>query len=359
MVKGGKNMIYRGNVIEVREDSLVVMLDDSTFESVKKFKGLEEGMEIYFEQRDIIRKSNSSLKNIALIAASILLFIVTSFYGVDVWNTNYRAIAIVSVDINPSVEIKINKNHNVINAIALNEDAKKLPLNDLKNQPIDKALEELVNMARVEGYIKDEEENYILVTSVELRKDAKEEKILTDLISEGKEKIEISSIEAGEKVEVLAIRSSKETLKKARKENISVGKRELKKEEKELEPKLKENQKTNNKDNDNKKYNEITKEEKDKVKEAIKQEKDDFKEQIRQEKNKLKEEEKLNKNKEKEMKKEEKDKEKQTKYGCSIFNNYSSLFYVDIFYSCLIFFFVFVFLNKFLLYSWRQATFFS
>jgi len=330
-MKGGKNMIYRGNIIEVKSDSLIVMLDNCTFESVKKFKGLEEGMEIYFEERDIIRKSNLNLKNITLVAASIFLFIVTSFYGVDVWNTNYRAIALISVDINPSIEIKINKNNNVINAMALNEDAKKLPLKTLKNQPLAEALEELVDMARVEGYIKETEANYILVTSVELRKGAQEEKILTNLIAEGKEKIEKSAIEAGEQVEVIAIQSNKETLKQANKENISVGKKELyqnpnakqednlnekikldkeqiehlkqlEKEAKQLEEKLIENQKNNNKDNkdnDNKKDNKIIEEQKDNLKENIKQEKDNIKEVVKE-----------NKDKEKELKKEDKDKDK-------------------------------------------------
>lgn len=220
-------MIYRGNIVEVKQDSLVVMLDDCTFQYVKKYSGLEEGMEMYFEDRDIIKKSNLNLRSIALIAASIFLFIATTFYGVDLWNTSYKAVAIVSVDINPSVEIEINKNHNVIKAIALNEDAKDLPLNNLKSQPIDKALQELVNMARVEGYIKDTDENYILVTSVDLIEDRQEEKILKDLIAGGKEKIESSASEVGDKVQVIAIRSNQETLEEAKKENISVGKKEI------------------------------------------------------------------------------------------------------------------------------------
>jgi len=342
-MKGGKNMIYRGNIIEVKSDSLIVMLDNCTFESVKKFKGLEEGMEIYFEERDIIRKSNLNLKNITLVAASIFLFIVTSFYGVDVWNTNYRAIALISVDINPSIEIKINKNNNVINAMALNEDAKKLPLKTLKNQPLAEALEELVDMARVEGYIKETEANYILVTSVELRKGAQEEKILTNLIAEGKEKIENSAIEAGEQVEVIAIQSNKETLKQANKENISVGKKELyqnsnakqednlnekikldkeqiehlkqlEKEAKQLEKELIENQKNNNKDNDDKKDNKDNKDNNDnndkKDNKITEKQKDNLKENIKQEKDNIKEVVKENKDKEKELKKENKDKDK-------------------------------------------------
>ena len=58
MLKGGKKVIYRGSIIEVRESMLIVMLEDSTFKKVKKFSGLEEGMEIYFEERDLIKERN-------------------------------------------------------------------------------------------------------------------------------------------------------------------------------------------------------------------------------------------------------------------------------------------------------------
>ncbi len=134
-------MIYRGSVVKVDSKSLVVMTEDCTFERVKKFEGIQEGMEIYFEKDDIIKNKKSSIRSISSIAAAILLAVITSVYGMSFWNINYQAMALVSVDINPSVEIKVNKKRNVINVTAINEDALNLPLEDLKDKYLTDALE--------------------------------------------------------------------------------------------------------------------------------------------------------------------------------------------------------------------------
>lgn len=220
-------MIHRGSIIEVCHDSIVVITEDCTFERIKKSEGLEEGMEVYFETEDIIRRRNLTVKNISTVAAAIFLLVITSIYGVSFWNTNYRAVALLSVDINPSIEIKINRNHQVIKASALNEDALGLPLSNLKRQPLVDALQELVEMAEYKGYLKETEPNYILVTAVGLKAYKGDTKDLTQLLIEGKEKIENISTERGQHIEVVTMESNKETLKRSKEEHISVGKMEV------------------------------------------------------------------------------------------------------------------------------------
>lgn len=220
-------MVYRGSVIEIYQDSIVVMTEDCTFERIKKSAGLEKGMEVYFEERDIIRNSSVKIKNISMVAAAVFLFIITSLYGIGIWNTNYRTVALLSIDINPSVEMEINKKNNIIKASALNEDASTLPLNNLKNKPVVDAMAELVEMAGEKGYIKENEENYILVTSVELKNPQEDDKVLEELLIEGKNKIETASSKRGQQIQVVTMKSDKETLNKAKKENISVGKMEI------------------------------------------------------------------------------------------------------------------------------------
>ncbi|MBU5676463.1 anti-sigma factor domain-containing protein [Alkaliphilus sp. MSJ-5] len=220
-------MIHRGSIIEVCHDSIVVITEDCTFERIKKSEGLEEGMEVYFETEDIIRRRNLTVKNISTVAAAIFLLVITSIYGVSFWNTNYRAVALLSVDINPSIEIKINRNHQVIKASALNEDALGLPLSNLRRRPLVDALQELVKMAEYKGYIKETEPNYILVTAVGLKAYKEDTKDLTQLLIEGKEKIENISTERGQHIEVVTMESNKETLKRSKEEHISVGKMEV------------------------------------------------------------------------------------------------------------------------------------
>ncbi|WP_291564816.1 MULTISPECIES: anti-sigma factor domain-containing protein [unclassified Clostridium] len=223
-------MIYKGTVIEIYYDSIVVMAEDCTFKRIKKSDGLEEGMEIYFEDRDIIKNSNFTIKNISKGVAAVLIFAVTSLYVLGFWNENYKSVALLAVDINPSVEMEINKNYRVIKISALNEEASKLPLEDLKNYPLIDALEEIVEMVETAGYIKKDESNRVLVTSVELKSNDEGDKNLDNLIMEGKKKIQEVSNERGQQIEVVTIKSDRETLNKAKEENISVGKMEIYKE---------------------------------------------------------------------------------------------------------------------------------
>ncbi|GAA0720689.1 hypothetical protein GCM10008905_10150 [Clostridium malenominatum] len=220
-------MIYRGSIIEICHDSIIVITEDCTFEKIKKSAGLKEGMEVYFEEGDIIKKPSFVNKNIPAVAAAIFVFIVASLYTVGFWNRNYRAVALLSIDINPSVEIEVNKSYHVIKATPLNEDASKLPLKNLKNYSLVEALEELVEMAGAGGYLKERETNYVLVTSVELKDHKKEDKVLEEILIEGKKKIETLYIEKGQKIEVVTMESDKETLSKAKEEHISVGKMEV------------------------------------------------------------------------------------------------------------------------------------
>lgn len=220
-------MIYKGIIIEIYYDSIVVMAEDCTFKRIKKSNGLEEGMEIYFEDRDIIKNSNFTIKNISKGVAAVFIFAVTSLYVLGSWNENNKSIALLAVDINPSVEMEINKNYRVIKILALNEEASKLPLEDLKNYPLIDALEEIVEMAETAGYLREDESNRVVVTSVELESNDEADKNLDNLIMEGKKKIEEVSNERGQQVEVVAIKSDRETLTKAKEKNISVGKIEI------------------------------------------------------------------------------------------------------------------------------------
>lgn len=223
-------MVYKGTVMEIYHDSIIVMAEDCTFKTIRKSNGFQEGMEIYFEERDIIKGSSLNIKNISKSIAAVFIFIVTSLYILGFWSENYKSLALLSVDINPSVEMEVNKNYRVIKVLALNEEASKLPLENLKNYPLIDALEEIVEMVESAGYIRKGESNKVLITSVELKNEDKDDKNLDNLIMEGKKKIEEASNEKGQKVEVVTIKSDKETLIKAKEENISVGKMEIYKE---------------------------------------------------------------------------------------------------------------------------------
>lgn len=64
------------------------------------------------------------------------------------------------VDINPRVEIDLNKNNKVVKTIAHNEDALQLALGDLKGMSIEDAIETIVADAGAKGFLKQGEDPY-------------------------------------------------------------------------------------------------------------------------------------------------------------------------------------------------------
>jgi hypothetical protein len=78
------------------------------------------------------------------------------------------AYAMVSVDINPSLEFFTNKDGLVIEIKAKNADAKTLETNDLIGLPVDEAVIKLIERATAAGFIKDGDttDDYVVVSTV-------------------------------------------------------------------------------------------------------------------------------------------------------------------------------------------------
>ena len=70
-------------------------------------------------------------------AALIFISIISGIINVNNKNTPY---ALLTFDINPSFSIEVNKDNTVINAVALNDDAKSLDIDKIKNKSLDDAL---------------------------------------------------------------------------------------------------------------------------------------------------------------------------------------------------------------------------
>lgn len=73
----------------------------------------------------------------------IIIFIVLGIVGFIIWNN--RTIASITLDINPSIKINLNKKRKIKNVIALNEDAKNIISDNLKGKSIDDAIETIVD----------------------------------------------------------------------------------------------------------------------------------------------------------------------------------------------------------------------
>lgn len=118
----------------------------------------------------------------ALAAAFVLVFGGLSAFG---WISAHQVDALVTLDVNPSVELKVNKDDRVLAADAKNEDAVKILDNmDLKNTPIDVAINALIGSMLKHGYIQENSNSVLLsVESVNGAKSAVLQRNLTESIS--------------------------------------------------------------------------------------------------------------------------------------------------------------------------------
>lgn len=120
-----------------------------------------------------------------LIAACLALAIIGGAGGI-IWNRNYSVASIVSIDVNPSIELRINSNEKVLSCRGMNDDAERIleDMNDgldLEGVKLDVAVNALIGALLREGYF-DSISSAVLV-SVEDNDESRSARIQQDLVS--------------------------------------------------------------------------------------------------------------------------------------------------------------------------------
>jgi hypothetical protein len=217
----------KGIIAEIRGNHMVVITKNGDFNRCRKLPNCDIGDEINIPERNMI----SIYKNLSAVAASFLILIMLSS-GVYAYYTPY---SYVSVDINPSLELYVNRFDKVIGVHAFNEEAVQIieASDGMKNKNVDDALELILNKAEDAGYLdKDGENNVMIVVS---SKNAKEEAALIDKM--GKTSTAVLS-DISSNYEVILEKTKVENYKKAKEQNISPGKVMLADRFKEAKPEL-------------------------------------------------------------------------------------------------------------------------
>ncbi|GAA0119944.1 anti-sigma factor domain-containing protein [Clostridium perfringens] len=135
-------MYYKGVIIDIHDKYIIVMDESGGLLKIRKKENVNIGQAILFTDDDIIvnKKVNKIIKiwTVPIVtAALIFISIVSGIINVNNKNTPY---ALLTFDINPSFSIEVNKDNTVINAVALNDDAKSLDIDKIKNKSLDDAL---------------------------------------------------------------------------------------------------------------------------------------------------------------------------------------------------------------------------
>lgn len=143
-------MYNKGIILEVKDKYSLVMTDDSSVVRIKNKENMEVGDTIFFLEEDLyqINKSRNNMKNkiipILTIAAMLVLIVVPMVKS----NTTGGTYALMSIDINPSIEFELDENKNIVNVYGVNDDGKTINLEDVKGKTLEegiKVLEKYLN----------------------------------------------------------------------------------------------------------------------------------------------------------------------------------------------------------------------
>lgn len=160
-------------------------------------------------------------KVIGLIAFSFtLIFAVWFGFNQNDIARNEEVVMLVGVDINPSFELSVNRNNNVVKIEALNDDAKTIDVSDLIDEPVEDVVEEIIRRSADAGFIilDDLDEDFVVVSTVSIEDDEDDQ----DEFEEDMEK-KIRDSEFLQSLNIVQIKATQREKFEAEGKNIPVG----------------------------------------------------------------------------------------------------------------------------------------
>lgn len=175
--------LYRCIILECHEHYLHVLTDQGEHLRIKRLTDHRVGDKICFLDEDIIRDSvdstsNKSVKIINFIkplSAIAAVLLIVFFINFTMSNITY---AVISLDINPSIELELNKSGEVIRVKGFNPEAEELLSSiQIKGLSYDRAIDAILNQAMLLGYTIDQHSVLIAVAPIK----AKIEGLISDI----------------------------------------------------------------------------------------------------------------------------------------------------------------------------------
>ncbi len=232
-------MIHTGTILEISGNKAYVFTSQCDVVSVRSNESYIPGQQLTFSSEEICIEEKAPQLNIKpreklahlnitrgfLAAAAVFVLVISTLIYILIshGSTLFAAknpVALISIDINPSIELSINGNGTIVDAVFGNDDGKMLLKSlDFKNKPIEEEIGKIISLAKENGYVV-EGKTKILITGAlyptKWLKSESNEKKLKEILSSLK-KVE------GADVMVLYINDSG-MISAAEEKDISIGK---------------------------------------------------------------------------------------------------------------------------------------
>lgn len=178
-------MMNKGIIMEIKKDYAIALNDSGVMEKILYKKDMKVGQKIFYFEEDVIKSTNkvninhSFLKSFGSIAA-IFLLVFTFFQGI----TYENAYAVVSLDINPSIQIEVSSKMNIISIEGINDDGKNIDFSNIIGSNINDGIEEIKKILIEKKYLDDNKEVLVAFALVKEKDDDKYEETVKDAIHE-------------------------------------------------------------------------------------------------------------------------------------------------------------------------------
>lgn len=225
--------IQKAKIVDLNADYAVVLTDSGAFKRISRKRDMSVGNGIYITDRDFYMKTKAS-KSFTLPIFSKRLLQVTGVMALLIMilftqSLSPMSYAVISVDINPSIQLFIDADYNVIKIESMNADGRKLlsEYDFTKHQSASSVLTELFTLASEMDYLK-ADQNEILIaaaifepskdTEIMLQPSNETDRLIEAVLSE----VDYSIFEK-EHVVINSVASNAKNIEAAEKEHLTIG----------------------------------------------------------------------------------------------------------------------------------------
>ncbi len=168
-------MIYAGTVMELHEHRALIFTMDCGLVYIRRRQGMFLGQQVLFRQRDLNPAARIPFRRLAFsltaIAAALALLLVGGgilaglFSGLGLPGLDGSPYAFLALDVNPSVELALDRNDRIAALNTLNGDAASLFGDmDLTGLPAGEAVDAILETLAEAGYLARDEEGTLLLS---------------------------------------------------------------------------------------------------------------------------------------------------------------------------------------------------
>jgi hypothetical protein len=213
----------KGIVMEIDDARLTLLTPEGEFlHAINRNQTYSIGEEIYFFSiEEIKRNSHFSiiklLKMKSLVSVFAVLIVILGSL-IPIYQAN-KAYAYMSIDVNPSIELGVNKKMQVVKISAFNDDGKKIlsHIDEWKKEKVLRLTQTILNEMKAQGYFKEHHEVIISTVRTEKKEKRTEKKLIKNLH-------EIKEVVKDKHLQPTMLTGTKKDMEKAHHLGITTGK---------------------------------------------------------------------------------------------------------------------------------------